>query len=176
LGTSTFLEGAPASRKDLQRRDSEDAEMNGGGGLMRKKSIAQRIRGMSAGRRERPNFSPEARYQIKGQPSPPTGPHFKAASAGGPVQARYNKENEVNPFDNDYEDAFERKGAQIKFSERPGSPREAPPVLSRTRTTDGRIPSSEEDQPMTSAGGKVGGFLNRMRSVKGGPRRPRNNS
>ncbi|RMY27398.1 hypothetical protein D0865_16024, partial [Hortaea werneckii] len=63
LGTSTFLEGAPASRRDQQRRESEDQEAmyakasmaagpsggnnGGGGGLTRKKSLAQRFRGMS---------------------------------------------------------------------------------------------------------------------------------
>ncbi|KAI5369845.1 hypothetical protein Slin15195_G007230 [Septoria linicola] len=186
LGTSTFLEGAPASRKDMQRRDSEDPELYaGGGGLTRKKSIAQRFRGMSASKRERPTDlrSPEARYQYGGPTSPPL-PQNKAVSAGGPVQARYNKENEVNPFDNDYEAAFEKKGTQIRIAEqekpynraRAGSSPRAPP-LTRTQTSDARLPSrngrgssGDEERPTTSG---VSGFLNRMRSVKGGPRRPR---
>ena len=48
LGTSTFLEGAPASRAAIQRRESEnraamEAEQQQQG-LSRKKSIAQKIR------------------------------------------------------------------------------------------------------------------------------------
>lgn len=192
LGTSTFLEGAPASRKDIQRRDSEDpAQLDGGGGLSRKKSIAQRLRGMSASRRERPDFrSPEARYKYgpAGSGSPPVPPP-KATSAGGPVQARYNKENEINPFENDYEAAFERKGTQIRIAEqeRPSasrpradsSPRGAP-ALTRTVTSEARLPSrsgrgssGDEERPKTSG---MSGLLGRMRSVKGGSRRQRNES
>lgn len=185
LGTSTFLEGAPASRKDMQRRGSEDPEVHGGG-LSRKKSIAQRFRGMSASKRDRPDDlrSPETRYQYGGKASPPAPPTSKAMSAGGPVQARYNKDDEVNPFDNDYEAAFDKKGSQIRIAEqekpysrpRAGSSPRAPP-LTRTRTSDARLPSrsgrvssGDEERPTTSG---VSGFLNRMRSVKGGSRRPR---
>src|ERR1700743_208495 len=46
LGTSTFLEGAPASRQAIQRTKSDQPE-----GLMRKKSLAMRIRGMSQSKR-----------------------------------------------------------------------------------------------------------------------------
>ncbi|EME88119.1 uncharacterized protein MYCFIDRAFT_184908 [Pseudocercospora fijiensis CIRAD86] len=192
LGTSTFLEGAPASRSALQRRDSEDPELNGGGGgLSRKKSLAQRFRGMSASRRDRPGDlrSPDARYQIPAQPNGACSPEvqqLKASSAGGPVQARHNKENEVNVFDNDYEAAFNKKGAQIKIAEQDkpsmGRPRATSspkaPALSRSLTSDGRLSSrgrgssGEEDRPEK---GGVSGFLNRMRSVKGGPRRPTRN-
>ncbi|GIZ39310.1 hypothetical protein CKM354_000269700 [Cercospora kikuchii] len=182
LGTSTFLEGAPASRKDMQRRDSEDPELNGGG-LSRKKSIAQRFRGMSASRRDRPADlrSPEARYQYGGPTSPPI-PQTKAISAGGPVKAKFSKDNEINPFDSDYEAAFDKKGTQIRIAEqerprnrsRSGSSPKAPP-LTRTQTSDARLPSrngrvSSGDEERPSG---VSGFLNRMRSVKGGPRRPR---
>lgn len=174
LGTSTFLDGAPASRNALQRRESEDPAAEGPG-LSRKKSIAQRFRGMSGSRPNRPG---------EGN-SPPA--QIKAMSAGGPVRARYNKENEVNPFDNDYESAFDKKGTQIRIAEqeRPSashrrtesSPK--PPLgLSRSRTSEAEVPtrgnarsSNEDDRPPTS-----GGFLSRMKSLKGGPRRPRNDA
>ncbi|KXT14667.1 hypothetical protein AC579_6408 [Pseudocercospora musae] len=192
LGTSTFLEGAPASKSALQRRDSEDPELNsGGGGLSRKKSLAQRFRGMSASRRDKPGDlrSPDARYQIPAQPNGAYSPEvqqLKATSAGGPVQARYNKENEVNVFDNDYEAAFDKKGAQIKIAEqekpslvRPraiSSPKA--PALSRSLTSDARVPSrgrgSSGEEDRQEKGG-MSGFLNRMRSVKGGSRRPTRN-
>lgn len=51
LGTSTFLEGAPASRIAIKRRESEADTPFQGGGLARKKSLVQRIRGMSQSRR-----------------------------------------------------------------------------------------------------------------------------
>ncbi|KAF2160452.1 hypothetical protein M409DRAFT_29074 [Zasmidium cellare ATCC 36951] len=183
LGTSTFLEGAPASKNALQRRDSEDPALgNGvGGGLSRKKSLAQRFRGMSNSRRNGPPDyrSPEARYADDLE-SPQA--QIKSVSAGGPVQAKYRKEDEINPFDNDYEAAFEKKGTQIRIAEQekpypgraraPSNPQQGV-ALTRSRTSDGNVPthgrgsSNEEDRPS----GSGGGFLNRMRSLKGGPRR-----
>jgi hypothetical protein len=111
--------------------------------------------------------------------SPPT---HKAMSAGGPARAANynNNENEVNPFDQDYENAYARKGAQIRIAEqeRPSAQRNlsassAIPTgsrlgLTRSITADSPRPSSNEGEK--SSGG--GGFLNRMKSLKGG-RRPR---
>lgn len=184
LGTSTFLEGAPASRSALQRRDSEEpsGEATGGGGLSRKKSLAQRFRGMSTSKRNPGDYrSPEPRYQPGSSDldaPPSTQPQFKAMSAGGPVRATHSKEDEVNPFENDYEDAFERKGTQIRIAEQE-KPSRAPsspngPSLTRSKTSEASVPtrargsSNEEDRP------SGGGFLSRMKSLKGGPRRPRN--
>lgn len=188
LGTSTFLEGAPASKSAVQRRDSEDPAMDGGfgGGLSRKKSLAQRFRGMSNSRRNGPDMrSPEARYREEYE-SPQPQPQIKAVSAGGPVQAKYRKEDEINPFDNDYEAAFERKGTQIRIAEqeKPYTGRSRAPSspqqhlgLTRSRTSEGNVPthgrvgSNEDERP---SGG--GGFLSRMRSLKGGPRRAKNDA
>ncbi|KAI7106406.1 hypothetical protein KC339_g3100 [Hortaea werneckii] len=158
LGTSTFLEGAPASRRDQQRRESEDQDAmfakagmaagpsgggnNGGsgGGLTRKKSLAQRFRGMSntrkvsggnggsgAGGLSLDRRSPEARYHnnnpnntslLDSPPRadlPPAGQ--KAVSAGGLTRAS-TRDNEINPFDKEYYDsAYEKKGAQIRIAE-----------------------------------------------------------
>ncbi|KAI7551378.1 hypothetical protein KC331_g2596 [Hortaea werneckii] len=156
LGTSTFLEGAPASRRDQQRRESEDQEAmyakasmaagpsggnnGGGGGLTRKKSLAQRFRGMSntrkvsggnsgsagAGGLSLDRRSPEARYNtnhpntslLDSPPRadlPPAGQ--KAVSAGGLTRAS-TRDNEINPFDREYYDsAYEKKGAQIRIAE-----------------------------------------------------------
>ncbi|TKA77016.1 hypothetical protein B0A55_01956 [Friedmanniomyces simplex] len=204
LGTSTFLEGAPAGRAALQRRESEDqglGEASGGmmgGGLTRKKSLAQRFRGMSASRRGGPNGdlrSPDARYHNVDalNNSPPQYGSGKAISAGGPSRAVYAKENEVNPFDNDYESAFDRKGAEIRVAEQeklPVGPRAQSPAktagLVRSVTADSgavRGSSSNEEERMAGGGGggsggmggggMGGGFLNRMRSLKGGGRRAR---
>jgi len=182
LGTSTFLDGAPASRRDMTRRDSEEKSsgLNAGGGLSRKKSIAQRFRGMSNNRR-----TPDARYHQPGssnenaiEVSPPGN---KSMSAGGPAraQANYRNENEINPFDEDYESAYARKGAQIRIAEqdRPSATRNlsassAIPTsqgrgLTRSVTADSatRPTSNEGDKPSSG-----GGFLSRMKSLKGGRR------
>ncbi|RFU80873.1 hypothetical protein TARUN_1349 [Trichoderma arundinaceum] len=52
LGTSTFLEGTPAARSAIVRRQVEQAQEIAEGGLQRKKSLAQRIR-----QRTRPDYS-----------------------------------------------------------------------------------------------------------------------
>lgn len=176
LGTSTFLEGAPASKSALQRRDSEDPAYEGGGGLSRKKSLAQRFRGMSGSRR----YPPNGRSSSDLDSPPSSAQQTKAISAGGPARARYNKENETNPFENDYEAAFDKKGTQIRVAEqeRPSGSRQPAPSspngLTRTVTSDGitrgRGSSNDEERP------SGGGFLNRMKSLKGGPRRARNDA
>jgi len=184
LGTSTFLEGAPASRSALQRRESEDQQATMqdnnamGGGLTRKKSLAQRFRGMSATRRYGPGAagdnlrSPDARYHDTFDTSPPQN---KAISAGGPMRARYTKENEVNPFDNEYDSAFDKKGTQIRIAEqerpsqvgRSSSPKGMGLVRSLTADSSAVRGSNEEERQPSTGGG---GFLNRMRSLKGGRR------
>lgn len=180
LGTSTFLEGAPASRAAMmQRRESEtqDAGMGGGagGGLGRKKSLAQRLRGMS--RPERPTAalrSPEARYgenpysnYTKTSPTSPPPPPRMAQSAGGPSRAVH--KNEMNPFDTLYDDAYEKKGASIKIAEQdkalPPVGRERAPSSPR-RNLERRATTDSADEPKPS-----GGFLNRVKSLKGGRRR-----
>lgn len=186
LGTSTFLEGAPASRRALERRESEEqsaiAPEQMGGGLQRKKSLAQRIRGMSASQRRGPGGevrSPDARYNgVDGnETSPPRA--GQAVSAGGPSRANtgYTKDNEVNPFDNEYDAAFERKGTQIRIAEQerptanigraraPSSPK--PYGLTRSVTADADARRGDEDGKSLGGGG---GFLNRMKSLKGGRR------
>ncbi|KAF2676144.1 Pal1-domain-containing protein [Lentithecium fluviatile CBS 122367] len=167
LGTSTFLEGAPASRTAIEQRESENQKAMAEGGLGRKKSIAQRIRGISQPRREfegRPRItSPQARY---GNAQSPNGP----LTTGGSYAS--NKANETNPFFDDYDEAYEKKGAAIKVTEpdnkdgvtSPSSPGGRNP-LTRAMTADS-IGSPKDSKP------PGGGFLNRVKSLKGG-RRPR---
>lgn len=188
LGTSTFLEGAPASKRALERRESEEqtTQFNDqmGGGLQRKKSLAQRIRGMSASQRRGPGGdirSPDARYHGIASDGTETSPSRigHAVSAGGPSRAyaNYTNENEVNPFDNEYDAAFERKGTQIRIAEQekpaanigraraPSSPK--PYGLTRSVTADAAGSRGEDDGKSLGGGG---GFLNRMKSLKGGRR------
>ena len=182
LGTSTFLEGAPASRKALLRRQSEDdpADGNLNGGLSRKKSIAQRFRGMSATRRIPGEIrTPDGQFANGSADLETSPPRVKAVSAGGIMHAKFTKENEINPFDNDYEKAYEKKGSQIKIVEqdKPTGDRSRPlsspraSVVPRSQTIDAGVVargSNEEERSL----GASGGFLNRMKSLKGGPRKP----
>lgn len=176
LGTSTFLEGAPASKKAMmQRRESETQVPDQATGLMRKKSLAQRFRGIS--RTDRPPMrSPEPRYgpgangqgseNSPPQPRSPPPPFRDVQSAGGPSRIH---QGESNPFDSMYDEAYDKKGASIQVAEKeretdgraraPSSPMRP---LERRATTD----SAEADGENKPAGG----FLNRVKSLKGGRR------
>jgi hypothetical protein len=171
LGTSTFLEGAPASRTAIQRRESETHNASGDGGLGRKKSIAQRIRGISQPRRQFSAAdaritSPEARYGVRSPGSP------KVMSAGG-----IGKANEKNPFFDDYDTAYENKGAAIKVAESENkdgaikSPNSPTNGASRNHLTRAITADSLEGPPPGEPK-QPSGFLNRVKSLKGG-RRPR---
>lgn len=156
LGTSTFLEGAPASRTAVEQ-DFEQKRANEINGLGRKKSIAQRFRGISQPRRQYgdgPRIqSPEARY---GGQTSPQGPY-----SAGPLSQ--NKATELNPFFDEYNKAYDSKGATIQTKDssyKDDSPPRAP--LQRAITTDS-TGSVGESKPT--------GFLGRMKSIKGGRRR-----
>jgi hypothetical protein len=161
LGTSTFLEGAPASRKAVQQ-DMEAQKAMAESGLGRKKSIAQRFRGISQPRRAYGDggriTSPEARY---GNATSPNGPY----SAGAISQT---KATETNPFFDEYNQAYDSKGASIKASETNNKDGQSPPgrdTLQRTVTAESLGSPTNEPKPS-------GGFLNRVKSLKGGRRRP----
>ncbi|KAI9891368.1 MAG: hypothetical protein M1814_002881 [Vezdaea aestivalis] len=194
LGTSTFLEGAPASRTAIQRRESESDVRPGtaGGGLQRKKSLAQKIRGIGSGRPAlnagNRMVSPEPRASDIGN-AVTGGP--KAQSAGG--QARLSQKDRGNPFFNEYDQAYDRKGASIAEAEQrtkvvagaevpqedkidvvrraraPSSPKTRlgfGPILER-RVTSGDTPTEDSAfKPASSSGG----FLSRVKSLKGGKR------
>ncbi|KAL5388787.1 hypothetical protein DPSP01_002892 [Paraphaeosphaeria sporulosa] len=163
LGTSTFLEGAPASRTAIQQREAENQKSFAEGGLGRKKSIAQRFRGLNQPRRDygdRPRItSPEARYGG----SSPNGP----LTTGGSLTS---SKNERNPFFDDYDQAYDKKGAAINVAQQEGVTSPTSPggrnALTRAITADS-IGSPVESKPQSG-----GGFLNRVKSLKGG-RRPR---
>ena len=173
LGTSTFLEGAPASRTAIQRRESESEGNNtkGGDGLTRKKSLAQRIRGLNQNRQFGGGSSsgtriksPDRKY---GQRSPreyhnPTA--STPTSAGGTT-----KINEGNPFFSDYDAAYNQKGESIAVAGRgraghvqvPSSPKTG---LERRITHDAAVGVRSEEN------NKPTGFLSRVRSLRGGRR------
>ncbi|KAE8351709.1 Pal1 cell morphology protein-domain-containing protein [Aspergillus coremiiformis] len=153
LGTSTFLDGAPASRAAIQRGETENDQQFGkaAGGLQRKKSLAQRLRGVS----NRPSsgrvVSPEASYIVP----------------AGSGHIGHIKANEKNPFFQDYDDAWEKKGARIAEESRglgrarsSSSPKQGAGL--ERRHTDDRSYGFEEGR--NANGG--GGFINRMKSLR----------
>lgn len=162
LGTSTFLEGAPASRTAMQRRASE--QNSPPEGLSRKKSLAQKIRGINNGGRR--DYGPSGRMTNPDSalytPDPPV------FTPGG------SRVHESNPFFNEFTkgDDSKKEGITIVEPERPGrarapsSPRRG---LERRPTFEG---GSGSEPPVTkpSAGSS---FLSRVKSLKGGPRRPK---
>ncbi|KAK5088756.1 hypothetical protein LTR05_002977 [Lithohypha guttulata] len=151
LGTSTFLEGAPASRAAIQRRESEyeTQQVEERPGLGRKKSLAQKIRGV------RPNRDRWGSPEGRGPASPPlTGPMTGQSESG------------VNPFFREFDGETKKEPTAITFDEQaktgraraPSSPKRN--MLERTTT----IESVEGSTKPT-------GLLGRMKSLKGG-RRP----
>ena len=176
LGTSTFLDGAPAPRAAIQRRESESD--NGGfgnsGGLGRKKSLVQKIRGIN--RSDRNATAPMRSPDFERAPQSPTSPRKLPMSGGGMAKV---KETNQNPFFNDYDEQYEKKGARIQIAEEQNrseygsgartramsSSTKGPPpaMLERRVTHDGSAGTGE-----AKTGG--GGFLNRVKSLKGGRR------
>jgi len=181
LGTSTFLEGAPASRTAIQQRQFDEAAATQNGGLGRKKSIAQRIRGISQPRRGfgegGPRItSPESRYEfrpggsnvVRTPGSAPELPLKGPQSAGG-----YIRVNEANPFFDDYDEAYERKGATIKVAESEGNDASKHAVKSPASPSQGnglerRVTTDSADG--TENNKSSNGFLSRVKSMKGGRR------
>lgn len=155
LGTSTFLDGAPASRSAMARRQSEnDQGLAPAGGLQRKKSLAQRLRGKSGTGRM---MSPTEQTFPAGPSAPMESSH--SASARG---------NEPNPyFQEEYDDEYDKKAARIAETRLEGgggrlrsssSPKQAA-GLERKSTND-----RASDENKLNPGG--GGFLNRMKSLR----------
>lgn len=151
LGTSTFLEGAPASRAAIQRRESEyesqqpEERQNG---LSRKKSLAQKIRGV---RPSRDRFaSADGR---NGLASPPlmTGQSDSAA----------------NPFFRDFNGEVKKENAQITFDEQAKPSRGRAPSSPKRNELERRYTT----ESVGEEGSKPTGLLGRMKSLKGG-RRP----
>lgn len=161
LGTSTFLEGAPASKTAMQRRASE--QNSPPDGLSRKKSLAQKIRGINnGGRREYGSGRVTSPESATFTPNPP------AYTPGG------SKIHESNPFFNEFAkgDDSKKESITIVEPERPGrarAPSSPKRGLERRLTTDGNS-GSDASASKPSVGNS---FLSRVKSLKGGPRKPK---
>lgn len=167
LGTSTFLEGAPASRTAIQRRESETEPPNftngANGGLQRKKSLAQKIRGINS-------RSNSGNRMTSPEPAPGYLP-----TSGSPENSSGSRRvnNDRNPFFQDYDEAYDKKGAKIQLSEEPDT---MPDQFGRTRAASSprRVPGLERRVTNEMSGGedaKVGssgpsGFMSRVKSFR----------
>jgi len=161
LGTSTFLEGTPAARTAIQKREEERAAETMNEGLQRKKSLAQRIRNINRGGRD---------YQAVGRMTNPEGAYMSRRSpseGGAPTSASFQgPSSERNPFFTEFDQG---KRGEENFSVRridsntgkvsPTSPRGF--GLERRATADSV--AADESQPK-------GGILGRMKSLKTGRR------
>jgi Pal1 cell morphology protein len=153
LGTSTFMEGTPASRAAMQRTMSE--EQSTGGGLSRTKSLAQRIKSVKQTRPERfQNNGPQTSEATYGN-----------AVTTSPTSASSTKQNENNPFFTTESDGKGKDGVTFTENETtgraraPSSPRRP---LERQKTSDSFGGNAPDEQKM--------GLLQRVKSLKGGRR------
>ena len=172
LGATTFLEGAPASRAAIERRESE-TDVNAGGGLSRTRSLAQKIRGINRGPGNLGRVASPDVYD-RHRPTSPASPNEQTTLSAGGMRNIH----ETNPFFNDHDEAYEKKGAKIQIAEDKNridssvgreramsSPKRAPlpGALERRVTNDGT--------GMADSEGKTGGgFLSRVKSLRGGRR------
>ena len=176
LGTSTFLEGAPASKTDIERRTYEaDVVPTLHHGPARSRSIAQRIRGLSQPRRQFADngrfTSPVDRYGVRSPKSP------VAYSAGGTATASsrsQGKHDEQNPFFEEYRPSFEKKDVAVRARESAEyTAGEDVITVSRERAMSSprrqlerRVTADESGAHGTDA--KPSGFISRVKSLKGG--------
>ncbi|KAI1427402.1 Pal1 cell morphology protein-domain-containing protein [Xylaria sp. FL1777] len=152
LGSSTFLEGTPAARTAIVRNQEESAQEAAESGLGRKKSVVQRFKSIKRTPRE---------YNELGRVTSPEGyqGHSPRPSIPGGAAER-------NPFFAEFDKAEERISVKRKDSDAMSPP---PPVhgagLERRATTDATM-----DGPEGQAKQVGGGFLSRVKSLKGGRR------
>ncbi|KAK5626833.1 hypothetical protein RRF57_002548 [Xylaria bambusicola] len=155
LGSSTFLEGTPATRTAIARNQEESAQEAAESGLGRKKSVVSRFKSIKRGPRD---------YGESGRVTSPDGypghsPRPSLPSAGT---------GERNPFFADFDKGEEQISVRRKDSDAmsPITPPVPSASLERRATTDATM-DGPEGQAKQAAGG---GFLSRVKSLKGGRR------
>ena len=159
LGTSTFLEGTPATKTTIARQTAEQQQEIADGGLQRKKSLAQRFRSINRGQRDPGsmgrNINADGVYSRR---SPGAGPPGSSSGEANPFFAEYSKGEDTITV-------RRRDGATSPMSP-PAIPRRLSfEPLERRATTDGTTPTGEISPPP-----KPTGILGRMKSLKGGRR------
>jgi hypothetical protein len=171
LGTSTFLEGTPASRAAMQRRESESVLLDAGG-LARTKSLAQKIRGINRSRDTVPSArvtSPAGAYTPASlETITPGGSRISTAEKNPFFQEFEAKEEKLDVKDmKEPENVMtvepENKGGRARA---PSSPKRGLGERLERRVTSDGMEEEEQQQP------KTGSFMSRVKSLKGGKRRP----
>lgn len=161
LGTSTFLEGTPVARAVMQKREAEQAAESAEGGLQRKKSLAQRIRGINRVPRE---YGPGGRPSLAEGGRRPTYPDLpRHTTDGDPSSGR----GHSNEFGAEPELISVKKAGESDDPKSPTSPHSRPRRVSigleRRSTADGTTSADSQGKP-------GGGLLARVKSLKGGRR------
>lgn len=165
LGTSTFLDGAPASKKAIAEaaaanpaaiedrpRASSQGESGGGGGLQRKKSLAQKFRSIGVANKAGPDGPLGPRR--KPPPPPGAGRRSPSGSDGKPSPNTPVDKHRTNPFFQD-NDASPKDGKEACGHERtPSSPKKPYPGLGRVNSDD-----------TAASGGAATGLMKRVRSL-----------
>ncbi len=155
LGSSTFLEGTPAARTAIVRNQEESAQEAAESGLGRKKSVVQRFKSIKRGPRD---------YNESGRVTSPDGYHGHSPRPSLPGAGT----GERNPFFAEFDKAEEQISVKRKDSDAM-LPLTPPPAhgtsLERRATTDATM-----DGPEGQARQAGGGFLSRVKSLKGGRR------
>lgn len=175
LGTSTFLEGTPATKTAIQKKEMDARQESMDNSLRRNKSIAQRIRGVG-----RPGSSARD-FQPSGRLTNPDGAYYTRRSPdempAGPSSAMP-ATGERNPFFDEFDGSEDvitvaaRRSAELGQPDAaaaatgPKSPTSPKRVfgLERRATTDAPPAPLDPD----SKGGSGGGLLARVKSLKGG--------
>jgi hypothetical protein len=159
LGSSTFLEGTPAAHAAIVRNQNETAQEAAESGVGRKKSVVQRFKSIKRGPKDYGDFgrvtSPEAYHTPR--PLPTGGP-----STGGSASER-------NPFFAEFDKTEEHITVKRKDSDAM-TPLTPPPAhgssLERRATTDATMDGPVHGHSKQPSGG----FLSRVRSLKGNRR------
>jgi len=167
LGTSTFLEGTPAARTAIQRREQEQQQETITDSLQRKKSLAQRIRNINKGPRD---------FNNPGRLTNPEGVYGgrKYSDSMAPATSISSMANERNPFFDEY--TKEPEDITVKRARTPpggvasptsplSPPRRISGGLERRATADASSPTGDDGAAKTG-----GGLLARVKSLKGGRR------
>lgn len=151
LGTSTFLEGTPAARVDIER-NRDNQTVDDGAKLGRKKSLVQRLRMKPPPAH---GFQPSGRLTnpegVYGSRRTPSGNYKTSASMMSP-------KDEVDPFNEEF-----GKNDELISVRRTGAEPRSPEQnlrLERRATSDAFVPTSGQ------SGGGVG-WVRRMTSKKG---------
>ena len=147
LGTSTFLAGTPAARTAIQKAEQERIE-DMADGLQRKKSLAQRIRGINRGGGGSGRYDRTAAYR-------------NTDLASAPIS-----EEDHNPFDE-----YRAGDDHIDLAKKPMSSPQIEEVGAVPRRLERRATTESMEGGSGSGGGSGGTFISRMKSLKGSNRR-----